>query len=548
MEKIKVAAYCRVSTDSADQINSLENQRSFFQNHIEKNETYDMHEIYADPGITGTSWKKRTEFMRMLKDAGLDIDPFKGELIVTVSKRDPLFNRILIKDVSRFARNLDTVDIFRKLRDKGVHLDFITLNKTTADVADDFFVSLLLLFAEQESKDKSEKVIFGHNEAAKKGVVKTSRRIFGFDYIKESNSLEIIPHEAEIIRLIFNLYNQGIGMRRILQHLEENGHRTRDDKPFVQSSINRFLTNEKYMGTLISNKFNAPRVFTNRKYSTVRSKDDWIVHENSHKIQPIISKETFEAAQRMRESKINYQKSKGKNKGTSEYAGLLVCGKCGGTYTRNIDRKVGVRIFYNCRTKKTKGKAFCDNVNIDLKQIEQLLYNLQESGFYFHFFGNRSHATMSLEIMINDLKNKIDTDKAVEVTDRKLELADTRKQLSRLANLLLEERIDLVDHDELRTKLKAKAQDLEVTIEALSKSNDEIKEEIELLEEMQDALDKIEIKLTYSKDEVKNGINRIIVNPNKPYLQVEFKIFDAINSVVKRHKDLEIPNWLHSFE
>ena len=223
--KKKVACYCRVSTNKRDQENSFENQKNYFKREIAKSNEYELYKIYADKGITGTSFTNRREFNKMLYDAGLDIKPIYNSNKILVknsyvaSSREPKFNLIMVKNTSRFARNIVSWDIIRELKKKQVYIYFLDINKTTANDADELLLQMLLTLDENESRDKSRKVQFGHLESAKQGVIFTNNNIYGYRYIKETNSLQIIPQEAEVIKKIFNYYANGLGIRRIINKL-----------------------------------------------------------------------------------------------------------------------------------------------------------------------------------------------------------------------------------------------------------------------------------------------------------------------------------------
>jgi site-specific DNA recombinase len=377
---MKVAAYCRVSTDSEDQANSYENQKLYFENEIGK-AGHEKVEIYADKGLTGTKLNNRPEFNRMLIDAGIDIfETYSGKdrrvnkkhVNYEESERTPLFDEIWIKNTSRFARNTLSFEIISRLRNKGVNIRFIEQNINTKDVSSDFLLKLFQVFDEQESRDKSSKVTFGKKIGARKGIISTSSNIYGYKYISSTNSLEIIPHEANVITKIYDLYLRNFGIRRIINYLEDNKLFTRQGKVFTPSTIKRILTNEKYAGINVRMKYSSGKVFNKFSYPHINPKDEWIIQENHERIPVIISKETFEKVQETLENKVNRQNQKGIYTGVSEYAGLIYCGNCGDVYHSNCDNG---RHFYNCKTKRKKGTKVCNNPNISLDKLNKAIEN-----------------------------------------------------------------------------------------------------------------------------------------------------------------------------
>jgi len=339
-KKIKAAAYCRVSTNTEEQETSFKNQQSFFQREISKSKECTLFRIYADRGITGTSLSRREEFSRMLHDAGLDETKVEKKSVFTASRREPLFHRIYVTNTSRFARNVLSIDILRELLLKGVFVHFLDLNIIYDGVDKEFTLNLFLNFSQQESIDKSAKVRAGHAESARKGVIMTTGKTYGYRYIRDTNSLEIVEEEAKVVRDIFKLYSEGYGIRRILGWLEEKKIRSRQGKPFVPSFLKRLLSQEKYYGALVRYKYDTGVVF-NKKTPKVTSPDTWVVHENHERIPAIITKELFETCKAIREGKISHINQKGVYRGQSDFAGKIYCAICGNTYTRNIDRGAG---------------------------------------------------------------------------------------------------------------------------------------------------------------------------------------------------------------
>lgn len=198
---MKVAAYCRVSTDSEDQINSLENQIAFFNEYIQRNSNWTLVEIYSDEGITGTSVVKRTGFNSMIQDA-----------------KSGKIDLILTKEVSRFARNtVDTLNYTRELRKINVGVYFINDNINTMDLDGEFRLSIMASVAQEESRKISLRTSFGMRHQMRKGFVFSSPLI-GYDL--NNGVLTVNEEEAKIIRRIFDLYvNQKFGSSKIAQIL-----------------------------------------------------------------------------------------------------------------------------------------------------------------------------------------------------------------------------------------------------------------------------------------------------------------------------------------
>ena len=296
MAKKRVAAYCRVSTNSDDQENSFENQKSYFERKYKDNPDYTLYDIYADKGITGTTLQKRPDFNRMLTDAGLDI--VNGYKIIA----KPKFDLIVTKNTSRFARNVSVDVILKALVQNHVYVYFLDLDKSTENPRDITYIQIFLTFDEQESRDKSKKVLFGLEESIKKGNIHTNGRLFGYKYYpRPENRLEIIENEAEIVRLIFDLYvNKGMGFYRIGNYLKQNNIQTRSGKDFSERGLRLIITNEAYTGRGVRKKYTEGYVFNKHN----RRETGNAVIFDTDKIPAIIDMQTFEKAQEILQQEI----------------------------------------------------------------------------------------------------------------------------------------------------------------------------------------------------------------------------------------------------
>ena len=205
---IKVASYCRVSTDKDDQANSFETQQRYFREYIQNRPDWELYEIYADEGITGTSTRKRTQFNHMINDA-----------------YDGKFQMIITKEVSRFSRNiLDTIAYTRELRAIGIGVIFANDRINTLEPEAEMLLSFLASLAQEESRRISSRVVWGQNRQMEKGVV-FGQSMLGYDV--KDGVLSINPEGAEIVRLIFHKYAvEQVGTSEIARLLTCKGYRT----------------------------------------------------------------------------------------------------------------------------------------------------------------------------------------------------------------------------------------------------------------------------------------------------------------------------------
>lgn len=514
MQKIKTVAYCRVSTDAEEQANSFVNQKEHFTKYISESEDMTFVDIYADRGITGTSLDKRPEFNRMIEDAGLDISAVRNikgkiqEYVLVDNGREPLFTLILVSNTSRFARNVEVVSILRRLKKKGVYVTFTDINKTTAKGEDEAFIQFFLAFDEMESRDKSEKTRQGHLRSAKRGRMHANGRIYGYSYDATTKTLSIIEREAEIIRFIFDQYAKGYGLRRIADMLDEMGYKARTGKRFAKSSINKILTNEKYKGTLVRNKWTRGRILDNPHSPKVRPEEEWFVFEDDDRIPAIVDADLWDKCQEVRAGKVSTQNQLGVNRGTSEYAGKIFCSKCGATYTRNVDRG---RVFFNCGTKKTRGTKVCDGKNVSLVFI-----NEQEDLLVTSWTRNVKEITGAYRAQLESVKrvlfSRLDESRANEIAELQQRRQELEERLEQLLALMTNAAISISAERIAGSiaELERQLVEADEKIYELSKDNTSILADIQEIENLQDKLlRQREQKL--SRQEILNQVEKMTV-------------------------------------
>lgn len=366
-EVLRVAAYCRVSTDKLDQANSLESQQRYFNEYIARNPLWELYEIYVDEGITGTNTFKRESFNQMVQDG-----------------KDGKFDLIITKEVSRFARNLlDSIAYTRELRECGIRLIFLNDNIDTDQPDHEFRLAMMASLAQEESRKTSERVRWGHRRRMEQGVV-FGRDMLGYDV--RNGKLIINEVGAEIVRLIFHKYlDEGKGCHVIANELRDAGIKTASRmKEWSHTVILRLLKNEKYCGDLVQQKTFTQNYLTHKKKYN-RGELDLVVIKDHH--EPIIDRETFEAVQREIERRHNlYYKKKGY---ANRYplSGKIVCGECGSSYVHSLKKCPNGNRYENwtCITKNKEGKprtakdgskVGCDNFNLNDNDIRLILKHI----------------------------------------------------------------------------------------------------------------------------------------------------------------------------
>ncbi len=304
-EKKRVAAYCRVSTDSEDQANSFESQQRYFRQYIEQRSDWVLYEIFADEGITGTNTKKRREFNRMIDCAK------RGE-----------FDLIITKEISRFARNtLDSIYYTRDLKKHGVGVIFMNDNINTLDGDAELRLAIMSSIAQEESRKTSERVKWGQKRRMEQGVV-FGRSMLGYDI--RCGKMYINQKGADIVRLIFHKFvDEGKGTHVIAKELCEEGIAPMHVKEWHSSVILRIIRNEKYCGDLVQKKTYTPDFLSHEKKYNM-GQEEFIIIKNHH--EPIISREIFMQANKILDERSLSQKEKNKYSRRYIFSGKIKCG------------------------------------------------------------------------------------------------------------------------------------------------------------------------------------------------------------------------------
>ena len=339
--KKRVAAYCRVSTDNEDQANSFESQQRYFRQYIQHHPDWELFEIFADEGLSGTTTRKRKAFNRMIACAK------NGEL-----------DLIITKEISRFARNtLDSISYTRELKQLGVGVIFMSDNINTLDGDAELRLAIMSSIAQEESRRTSERVKWGQRRQMEQGVV-FGRSMLGYDV--KYGQMTINAEGAEVVRLIFHKFvHEGKGTYVIGRELREAGIHPMRGKEWSNTVILRLLRNEKYCGDLVQKKTYTPDYLSHdKKYN--RGQEEFVIIKDHH--QPIVSRELFDAANRILDERSQFQRGKSKYSNRYPFSGKIKCGCCGSSYVaRYKTRKDGSRYKgWRCYETNKNGKPHTD--------------------------------------------------------------------------------------------------------------------------------------------------------------------------------------------
>lgn len=350
---MNIAAYCRVSTDKADQLNSLEAQKEFFSEYTKR--TGDtLVRLYADEGISGTKIKNRKEFLRMMADA-----------------EHGLFDMVVVKDISRFARNtVDLLQNVRKLKSLGIETQFLTANMTSMGNSE-FVLTIFGALAQEESANTSKRVKFGKKMNAEKGRVPNI--VYGYDKtIGDYFNLAINEEEAAVVRQIYEWYiKDGYGAAKISIFLNERGLRTKRNCQWSQNGVCRILTNELYTGKIINGKQEVTDFLTGQRAD--KDETEWMVVERPDL--RIIEPEVFEQAQQIMQSRGKaFKVDKERQSNKYLFSTLIKCKECGWSFRRTVRTYKNTYVRWVCSGHNGRGADNCPNaVTVDEEELIEVL-------------------------------------------------------------------------------------------------------------------------------------------------------------------------------
>lgn len=508
---LRVVYYARVSTEKEEQINSLENQVSFFENYIRKNANWRFIRGYIDEGISGTTSLKREQFMQMIED----------------SQKDE-FDLIVAKEVSRFSRDtIDSLYYTRKLLEYDVCVYFLSDNIVTASNDGELRLTIMSSMAQDEVRKISERTKFGFKRAVEKGTVLGTNNIWG--YKKEKGKLIIDETEAPLVRLIFDRYanDSKIGLKRLSIELEEQGYYNRNGKPIHQETLKNIIRNPKYKG------YYTGKLSTVVDYRTKRrkfyDKSEWKLYKDYEKVPPIVSEELWKKANEKLLSRSKNAAMYQKHQTQYPLSGKIYCEKHKYNFLRKIRhyKNKGEVTYWCCRDFHKKGKKDC----IPACYKEEDLYDILLTVFKRYEIYKEEIAEELMPIYLEVLNDD-------ENIKSKQKIINEVKVLEHKKDKLLDLALDgFLSKEELKIKkvyiekeissLNAKLKELETKkINTKQKENytKTLKENI--LKELEITKDNLEVY-------IEELLDKIIVEETKNENKVTLKIILAGNEIIK---------------
>lgn len=333
ISKTKVAAYARVSNGKDAMLHSLAAQVSYYKNLIKQNNEWDFVGVYADEALTGTK-DDRNEFQQLLKDC-----------------RDGKVNMILTKSISRFARNtLILLETVRELKKLNIDVYFEEQNIHTNSGEGEMILTLLASMAQEESRSVSENLKWRIKKDFEQGAIWGGRSSYGYK-LKE-RQLIVVPEEAKVVKMIFQLYIKGNGADSIRKILDSKGIKPMYTKTWGHSSVMKILKNENYTGDLILQKTYRENHLTKKQIINKGELDQYLIKDNH---EAIVSREIFEEAKVIRKQRASKIKPH-LPRHSYPFLGIVKCGICGSSYTRKRMRE---KLVWTCSLSTTKGQDVC---------------------------------------------------------------------------------------------------------------------------------------------------------------------------------------------
>jgi len=488
----RVVAYCRVSTDKDDQLNSLENQKAFFIEYINKNPDWKYVTMYTDDGVSGTNTKHRLGFNRMVNDSEAGC-----------------FDLIVTKEISRFARNtLDSIYYTRKLKALGVGVFFLNDNINTLDPDSELRLTIMSCIAQEESRKTSDRVKFGQKRQMQKGVV-FGVSVFGYDL--ENGKLTVNEKQAEIVRLIFSLYlNEGMGTHQLCHALENRGILSPSgDVRWKNASILRMLKNEKYIGRLVQKKEITIDYLSHTKIKN-DGREELVVIEDNH--EPIVSRETFEAVQREIVKRRTTTMTKSRHSNRYIWSGKIECHYCHSKFKRKIQngKSKNPSIVWQCSENNKYGSKKVNEQGLEVGCDCKAVY---ESMLSETLLSAIKTVSINREKIVKEIKQDLRAaledkpDNSRYIASIKTNIGKLYDKKSRLRDLYTDESITRAEFDNSNEQYDKKIEQLNEDLAVITQEDAQV-------EDLQDRLNRIDstIEQIISFDEISDEVCKQILH------------------------------------
>ena len=504
---MRVTFYARVSSEKDEQLNSLDNQITYYTDLIKKNPQWDYVPGYIDEGISGISTQKRENFNQMIEDAKSD-----------------MFDFVITKEISRFARNtLDSIQFTRELLKNGVGVFFQNDNINTLDEDSELRLSIMSSIAQDELRKLSSRIKFGHQQAIKNHVVLGNSRIFGYD--KKDKKLVINEEEAKMVRELFELYaTDQYSMKQIEDIFWNRGYRNRNGNKIAHSTMANTISNPKYKGYYVGNKVKIVDMFTKKQHFL--PPEEWVMFkdETGDIVPAIVSEALWEAANLVLERRSKDVKNR---QNICNHANLLTgklfCTHCGKAYYRrdSVDRQGNKNSKWVCSGKINNGADSCPSFAIYEEEIKPVLFDV---------FNETSPVAEDLVESYIEMYKTIDANGEMlkDIEKLKTQIEHEQKKKRKILDYNLNGDLDDKEYIQMNNECKAIIEELEKELFDLQEqqnSKEDFRKHIEEIRRVLTAAQKEAANGIISKEFVNKYIDKIFVTPEDDRLKLEIKIF-----------------------
>lgn len=503
---LRVTFYARVSSEKDEQLNSLDNQISYYTNLIGNNKYWEYVPGYIDEGISGISTQKRENFNQMISDAHND-----------------MFDLIITKEISRFARNtLDSIQFTRELLSCGVGVFFQNDNINTLDEDSELRLAIMSSIAQDELRKLSSRIKFGHQQAIKKNVVLGNSKIWGYN--KKDKKLIINEEEAKMVRELFELYaTDSYSMKQIEDMFWAKGYRNRNGNKLSHSTMSNTISNPKYKGYYVGNKVKVVDMFTKKQHFL--PPEEWVMFkdETGEIVPAIVSEELWEAANEVLSRRSKDVKNR---QNICNHANLLTgklhCTHCGTPYYRKstISKDGNENSMWVCSGKIKNGSESCPSFAIYEKELKPILYEV---------FNETSPAVEDMIETYIELYKNINTDANLEkeIQKAKTQIEHEQKKKKKILDFNLNGDISDEEYLEMNRECKGTIEELQTKLfELYEQQNNKVdlKQKVDEIRRILKAAQKDAANGVITKEFVNKYIDKIMVTPNGSTMRLDIKI------------------------
>lgn len=481
VERIRVAAYCRVSTDGDEQLGSFESQKLYYEQKIADNPEWVNAGIFADEAITGTKTDKRNGFQEMIARCQ------NGEI-----------DMILTKSISRFARNtVDTLNYVRMLKDKNIAIFFEKENINTLDMNGELLLTIMSSLAQQEVESLSQNVKIGLQMKMKRGEMVGFNGCFGYDYDPETKTLSVNEDEAQTVRMIYDMYLQGYGTTTIAKRLIELGIKNKKGEvSWHTHGVMGIIKNEKYKGDILLGKTFTTDPISKRRLANFGEENQYYIRDHH---EPIVSREVWDEAERIRKKRAKnkvVETTGNRERYTRQYAfsSMCECAYCGHKLTRRTRHSSSIyeKPVWQCMNATKNGIANCPNC----KAIDEAILEGAFLDAFKLLAGNFDDVLDVVLSYVEESTNNDDNIRRKQQIDKDISALESKK--SRMTDMLIDGTITKEVYDEKLVEFTRKLHTLsdkrKILADSINTRNDINKRMSELREtlEKEDILDEFD--------------------------------------------------------